>query len=414
MTKHTEERRRELRRVRGVATGMLVVMALVFLATRLVPDPGFWTLLIRAGAEAAMVGGLADWFAVTALFRHPFGVPIPRTALIPRNKDRIGEGLGSFVERHFLEPDEVVRKLRDIDVADRLGAWLVNERNADAVARRVVAAVPFVMGSLEDREVRDFLRRALHEQLRDLDLVPLLGRALAIQVSAEGRQALIDRVVAIAAGFIDEQEERIHRMVTERSVWWLPPAVDRHVAKTIVASVREVLGNLADPTHDARRQLDAAIDSLIDRLRHSPAFRARVAALKDRLLDSSISRDYLSSAWDEVRRAVIADAQAPASNLRRALGAGLRSAGRELLADAELRGHLNHRVEAFVLAFVVPWRVEIGRFIAGVVHRWDSRTISDRIELEVGHDLQYIRINGTVVGALVGCGLHLLTVLVGG
>ncbi|MEO5375227.1 MAG: DUF445 domain-containing protein [Alphaproteobacteria bacterium] len=401
---------RDLRRFRRVATGLLVVMALVFLATRLVPEPGFWTLLLRAGAEAALVGGLADWFAVTALFRHPFGIPIPHTALIPRNKDRIGEGLGSFVERHFLDPMEVARKLHEVDAASRFGAWLARERNADSVARRVTAAVPFVVRSLEDREIRDFLHRAVNQQVHSLDLAPFLGRAVAALTGGEYRQAMIDRAVALATGVLAEHEERIYAMVEERSVWWLPPAVDRHVARAIIGSVQEVLGNLADPRHESRRQLDHAIDTLINDLRRSETFRQHLATVKTRLLESPATREYLAAVWTELRHGLVADAQAPDSRLRRGISGGLRGMGEALLADQTMRERLNGRIQEFVLTAIVPWRGEIGRFIAGVVRRWDGRTISERIELEVGRDLQYIRINGTVVGALVGCALYLVSI----
>lgn len=409
-----QRQRRDLKRTHAVATGLLVTMAVVFLATEMVAEPGFWVRLLRAGTEAALVGGLADWFAVTALFRHPFGIPVPHTALIPRNKDRIGEGLGSFVERHFLDPNEVTRKLRDIDVAWRISVWLSTEEHAGALAKRLVGVVPYLVRSLENPEVREFLRRALREQLESFDLAPFLGGALKVMTEGNHHQDLVDKVIALLSRLLEEHEDRVYAMVVERSSWWIPVSIDQHVASVIVKAVHEVLEKLADPSHEGRARLNRAVAELIDNLLHSQATRDSVAALKEQVLESPTVRQYLAATWDELRRMVIEDAQSPTSHLRRALAGGLGAMGRALLEDAPMRARLNRRIEAFILTSVAPWRAEIGHFIASVVRRWDARTVSDRIEIEIGADLQYIRINGTVVGALVGCLLFLASTLMGG
>ena len=401
--------RRALRRHRLLATGMLLVMAAVFLATRLVEEPGYWVLLIRAGAEAALVGGLADWFAVTALFRHPLGLPIPHTAIVPRNKDRIGEGLGRFVERNFLAPNLVAQKVRSLEIATRLSAWLGTRRNADAAAERIVATLPYILESLEDQEIREFVRQALNQQLRAVNLAPILGKALAVLSESGQHQMLFDKALIIVRKLLLEHEQRIYELVSRRSSWWVPRSIDLRVARAIVAGVHELLDELEAPDHEARERVDRAVAEMIDKLQHSPDYAEKVQSLKDQVLANPVIQEYLSAVWDEVRRLVLADLTAPESTTREAIAGGLQSLGRALGEDRRIQNRVNRSVERFVMKAVVPWRVEIGGFIAEVVRGWDARTVSDRMELAVGRDLQYIRMNGTLVGALVGCLLFVLS-----
>lgn len=407
------QQRQELRRHRMFATGLLLVAVAAFLATWIPSAPGFWILLARAGAEAALVGGLADWFAVTALFRRPLGLPIPHTALIPRNKDRIGVGLGSFVERHFLAPDLVVERLRTIDLAAHGGSWLARPENAAMIADRLTVAVPVLVKSIDDDEVRAFVRRALQEQLRSADLAPILARILTILTESGQHQRLFDQALVIARRLLAENEDRIYEIVGEKSRWWVPKTIDRRLAAALIAGVSDLLADLADPDHDARRRFDRAVQDMIERLSTSPEAAAKVAAIKDQILSSATVEEYLGSVWGQVKRIVLDDAEAPEPRLRAALGRGLRALAGALEADPHMRDRVNRRIEKVVVGIVVPARREIGAFIADVVRRWDAGTVTDRLELEVGRDLQYIRVNGTLVGALVGCALFLIARLAG-
>lgn len=402
-----EGERRRSRRSRLVATALLAVMGVVALATHAVDQPGFWTLLVRAGAEAALVGGLADWFAVTALFRHPFGVPIPHTALIPRNKDRIGVSLGSFVDRHFLDPRELRRKLREIDVAARLSTWMADGHHADALAGHLVAALSQALRSLDQSDMKEVVGHAVDRHLESLDLATFLAKALETLEQANQHHALFDQAMRIAARFLDDNEALIHQKVSEQSAWWLPEKVDRQVARTIIATVRDLIADLSDPGSEVRAKVDVLVGELIANLRTSEPHRAKVAAVKARLLATPMVRNYVGVVWDEVRRMILEDIQSPSSRLRGVLAGGVRSIGQALIDDPTMRARVNRRVEALVVTFVVPLRSEIGTFIAEVVRRWDARTVTERVEMEVGNDLQFIRVNGTVVGALVGCLLYL-------
>lgn len=402
-------KRRALRRQRAVATGLLLMMAAVFTATRMVPDPGFWVLLARAGAEAALVGGLADWFAVTALFRHPLGLPIPHTALIPRKKDQLGAGLAGFVERNFLAPEVVVQKLRSLDLVTVAARWIGHRSNADAVAERLVAVIPVLMNSLRDRELRRLVRKMAEAQIARVDLAPILGALLRLLTEHRQHDLLFDHALKMMHQLLEENRERIDQMVGERSRWWVPRSIDRRVARAIVSGLLEFLAELQVPGHPARKRFDDAVADLIDRLEHSPEMRDAVQRAKEQLLANPVVQDYLGSIWDEARRLILRDATIPESRMRRSLARALSSLGRAVAEDPAMRERLNLRFEALVTRFVVPWRREIGALIIEVVHRWDAETVTKRLELEVGRDLQFIRINGTIVGALVGCALFLLS-----
>ena len=405
----SEDRKRaELRRHRLFATGLLGLAGLGLVAAHLVPADGFWLGLARAGAEAALVGGLADWFAVTALFRRPLGLPIPHTALVPRNKDRIGEGLASFVERNFLAPELVAGKLRSLRLAERLARWLARRRTAEMLADRVIAAAPFALEAVEDRTLRDFVRKALREQLDEVDLAPMLARVLGVLREQGHHERLFDQALRMARRLLAENEQRIYESVSQKTPWWAPRTVDRRIAEAIVAGVIELLDEMGEPGHEARRRLEAALTDLIARLETSEKSREAVAAIKAQILDNPAVQDYLGTLWDAFKRLLLDDVRGSDSRLRRGLVDGLRALGHALAQDAQMQARLDRRIELFAAGAVVPFRAEIGGFIAEVVRSWDAKTVAERLELEVGRDLQYVRINGTVVGALVGCALYVV------
>lgn len=400
--------RKALRRHRLLATGLLVAMAALFAATvRLEGLFGPWTGLVRAAAEAAAIGGLADWFAVTALFRRPLGLPIPHTGLIPRNKDRIGRRLGMFVAGNFLEPSLVHERMRSLGLAARAGGWLADAANARRAADRIAALVPALLRSLDDAALRDQMRRLLSVRLRATDIGPLAAR-LADAVPDREVDRLVDRMIALAREAVVRNEARIHARVAERNAWWMPRAMDRKVARALVEGIHDLLDELADPQHPTRHALQESLAAARRRLRDDPEQGRRLNAVKNRLLRDPQVQVLLGRLWDEVRAALVAGAEAPDSRFRQTLADGLQGFGRRLLQDAALRQALDERAERAVGAVLVPWREEIGAFIADVVKRWDAASTAARIELEVGKDLQFIRINGTVVGALVGAALYLL------
>jgi len=399
--------RRALSRNRAFATGLLCVAAAIFAGTAAVPQPGFWIGLARAGAEAALVGGLADWFAVTALFRHPLGLPFPRTAVIPKNKDRIGEGLGDFVERNFLAPELLAAKLRELAPVARAARWLAEPEHASLFAQRIAETLPALLRSLEDRELRLFVARSFEAQLKEAELAPTLGRIVAMATKSGPLDPLVDRALDAASDLLARHGGRIYAMVAERSHWWIPRTLDRRIAEAIFDGIADLIGELRDPASEARHALRADLERLADGLVHSLDWRRRVAEFKDRLLEQEEVQVWLTSVWDGLRAIVLDDLESPDSRTRAALAQGLASLGLSLGRDEGMQARLHEGLEHVALA-VVPWRGRIAALIAEVVRGWDARTMAARIELAIGSDLQYIRMNGTLVGAAVGCLLYLI------
>lgn len=398
-----------LRRHRSFATALLVVMGLIYLAATWSGAGGFWIDLLRAGTEAALVGGLADWFAVTALFRHPLGLPIPHTAVIPRNKDRIGQGLGAFIERHFLEPRLVAARLRAAGISRRLGRWLVGRSNAELVSDRLVVVLSFAFRSLNDQQVGHLLQVMLHRRLAETELAPVLATLLELLRRQGLHQELFDSMVEAVRGYVLLHSRQIGDLVEERSEWWVPRRVDRRVAKAITEGLVDYLDGLRHRDHDARVKFDETVDRLIHDLRHDPGYRARVNALRDRLLETPEVRDYVTGLWQALRGGLEAELAEPHSRLRQGLSGLLRSLGAAVAEDTAMQARMDARIEEVVLALMEPWRKGAGQFVADVVRGWDARTVADRVELAVGRDLQFIRVNGTLVGAVVGCLIFLLT-----
>ncbi|HEV2550775.1 MAG TPA: DUF445 domain-containing protein [Stellaceae bacterium] len=404
----TEQQRRALRRNRLLATGLLVLAAALFFATWFVPEPGFWILLLRAGSEAAVVGGLADWFAVTALFRHPLGLPIPHTAILPRSKDRIGAGLGDFVERNFLAPEIIAERLRSLELSRRFARWLAAPENAGLAANQLAGTLPYIVRSLGDPTLQEFVARSFGDQLREMDLAPVLGRLLTLFTASEHYDVLFDRALEAARRMLALNADRVYDAVDERSRWWIPKAVNRRIARALVEGIEEVLFELQHPASEGRAQLRDNIESMATSLIASPERRERFNAAKNSLLEHPDVQAWLIGVWDELRRIVLEDLEAPRSRTREAIDTALRSLGETLGRDPEMQGRLDGLIEHAALA-LVPWRGQLGALIAEVVRGWDARTVTRRLELAIGSDLQYIRMNGTLVGACVGCALYLIS-----
>jgi uncharacterized membrane-anchored protein YjiN (DUF445 family) len=406
------EQRRSLRRHRTVATSLLVVMGVAYFAAVKSGLSGFWMDLLRAGTEAALVGGLADWFAVTALFRRPLGLPIPHTAVIPNSKDRIGLGLGSFIERHFLEPELVAARLRALGVSRRLGAWLADRRNADVVGDRLALLASFFLRSFNDQALQRLMQMTLRRQLREIELAPALATMLSVMRRNGAHHQFLDHLLRAVRTYIFVHEDQILAIVEQRSRWWVPRRIDRKVAKEIADGLIAYLDDLGKRDHDARATFDAAIERLVSDLRSDPVMRAQVNALRDRFLGAPEVNAYFQTLWQDMRVLLEQQLAEPNSRLRQALSGILRSIGSAIADDPALQARVDQRFEEAIQTLIVPWRKEIGRFVADVVKSWETRTIVDRVELAVGKDLQYIRLNGTLVGAAVGCAIFALTQLV--
>lgn len=383
----------------------------IFVGTSIATESNFWISLIRSAAEAGVIGGLADWFAVTALFRHPLGLPIPHTAIVPRNKGRIAEGLGAFLERHFLTDELVMAKLRGLDGASHLATWFANPERAARLADRLVRVLPYVTTALDDEELRAFTARSLGLRLRDIDVAPLLGLALRLLTAGGYHAAVLDRGLTMARDFLERNGGELEQAAAEgtRRRWWIPSAVNKRIARAIIKGLGELLEELEKADSGMRQRLLSAVSTLAAELTASPEHREKIEAAKRDLLDRPEIQALLGSAWDQARDLLLSDLASETSHVREGIASIFTSLGRSLLANDGMRARLNASIENFVLR-LLPWRRELARFVADVVHRWDEKVLVQRMELALGADLQYVRFTGTLVGATIGCLLFLVTV----
>jgi uncharacterized membrane-anchored protein YjiN (DUF445 family) len=398
-----------LRRNRLLATGLLALMIVIAAATHIEPSPGWLVQLVRAGAEAGIIGGLADWFAITVLFRHPFGIPIPHTAILPRNKDRIGRSLGSFVERNFLVPEVILPKFRQADLTGKIGAWLALPQTAPMVADWIITVLKRLLAAGHSARINELIQHTVGQQLRTVDLAPLLGRAIEILTTSKESDVLFEKAVEIAESWIAANRTQLDEMVEQRRPWWIPRTIDRRIAAAIVDGTLELLGHLRQRDSEVRLRFRTALASLADDLMTSAEQRDKIKRLKNLLLDDTEVKAWIASTWDGLSHRLMLELSDPQSNARAAFHSAVLAIAYSMQQDAFIRTRIDAVLERFVTQ-LFQWRGEIGLLIAEVVHNWDARTVSDRLELVLGSDLQYVRINGTIVGALVGCAIHLLSV----
>jgi uncharacterized membrane-anchored protein YjiN (DUF445 family) len=400
------------KRQRVFASGLLLLAALLFGASFLDREPGFWTLLLRSITEASLVGGIADWFAVVALFERPLGLPIPHTGVIPRNKDRIATGLSRFVETHFLEPAIITTRLRNADLSMLTARWLADVENAALLADRATQAMAAVVASIPEAELRAFVRRAALRGVSRLDLATLLSLTLQVVYETGRHQELFENAVARARRWVAEHPGRIYALVQERTAWWVPKSIDRGLSRALADQALQLLDELAKPECEARNDFDSLVAGLIENLRDSPRYRERIEAIKRDLVSSGRVESSLDAAADELRRLALEDMAERRSSIRDSIANAVQAFGRRLSDDEGSRRRLERRLIWFARSILLPWRHNIGRFIADVMRGWEARTLAERLEQAVGRDLQYIRINGTLVGGIVGGVLFLLTRLV--
>ncbi len=409
-----EAKQLQLDRMKRRATGLLVAMSIVFLVTLALESRHPWLGYVRATAEAAMVGGLADWFAITALFRHPLNIPIPHTAIIPSRKDRIGRTLGSFVQHNFLSPEVLGPRLLALQPSRRAAEWLRRPEHARSLSRHAAAALRSATEVVRDEDVHGLLERSVIEPLRQRSIAPVLAKGLVLLTAGDRHQQLLDRVIGGLAGLLMENEGFIRARIHEESPWWVPGFVDERVHLRVVAGIQRTLLEVStDPFHPLRRQFDELLTEWIVRLQESPEAIARADAMKQQLFDHPTSKGLSASLWTEVKRALDRQAEPTAENTPGALERGLITLAENALEDEALLGKLDGWIVEAVLPVVEQHRHEVGGLIEHTVRSWDPEETSRRLELAVGRDLQFVRINGTLVGGLVGLLLYTVSRVAG-
>ena len=398
-----QERRRSLRVMKGVALGALVFMAVLFVVAFVTQERYPAMSYVRAAAEGGMVGALADWFAVTALFRHPLGIPIPHTAIIPKRKDEIGRSLGEFIETNFLAGEVVRTKLESTAIAATAGAWLSDPKNAETVSREASAMATGILGALSDDEVQDLISDLAREHLLTPEWAPTIGGWLERVVDAGAHHGAVDLAIDSIATWLNSNRDAFSGLVSRRLPSWVPSVAMRLVDDTVYnEAVKFVAAVQADPEHPARHAIDGYLGRLGENLQHDPATIARLEEAKSAVFDSPRVRELAAQTWNTAKAGLLRSLADPGSALRRRVVAALGEVGERLSTDAALQHRVDTRIADAAVFLVDRYRHDIASIITDTVEKWDPAETTEKIELLVGRDLQYIRLNGTIVGALAG------------
>jgi uncharacterized membrane-anchored protein YjiN (DUF445 family) len=398
---------RGLRRMKVLATSLLVLAAIIFVTARVADPDVAWVGYVRAAAEAAMVGALADWFAVTALFRHPLGIPVPHTAIIPTRKDQLGQSLGRFVEDNFLDPRLLAGRLADARLAARAAEWLGEPANARLVGDQAAAVVRGVTGVLDDDLVQEGIEQAIERRLEQVELGPVTARILDFAVDGDHHQQAFESTLVGVGRFLNEHRATFRSRLTKESPWWVPETVDDRIFEKIYGAMNRFIDDVGrDRDHPLRHDLDQRLRDLAERLRTDPELQARAEDLRREAMNHPEVRDWIANLWSRIKDELIDAAENPDSELRRRLEQSVVEAGRALERDPLLQRRVDDWLISAVTYLGDQFRGEAAELISSTVQRWDATDTSRRIEVQVGRDLQFIRINGTIVGGLAGLVIH--------
>lgn len=396
------------RGMRIIATGMLVAMAAIFLIANNYDEA--WPALgfVKAFAEAAMVGGLADWFAVTALFRHPLGLPIPHTAIIPRNKDRIGDTLALFLKDNFLTPSVVARRMRRFDVAGAVGRFLTEPPGEGRLRRGASGLIANILEALDQERLGGMVKSAVANRLRAMEVSPLLGQSLGAAITDDRHIPVLDAVIGWASRTLDANEDLIRTMVHDRSGWVVRFAgLDATLSDKIIDALRKLTIDMAvDVDHPLRLKAEEALAMLAWDLQYDEAMRAKVEAAKNEIIANRAVGDWIDGLWEKTRAGLLKAARDPDATMAGGVGEAIRTLGVTLQQEERLKVTINQFARRAVVGAVADYGSGIVTLVSDTIRSWDARTVTDRLEGAVGRDLQYIRINGTLVGGLVGLLIH--------
>ena len=405
-----EEREQRLSRMKRIPLWLLLVMAGLFVVT--LNRPETWMAWVHAFAEAGMVGALADWFAVVALFRHPLGIPIPHTAIIPNRKDELGETMARFVADHFLEPEVVRSKLKSVNLASYAVNWLQSEKGRASVADLGTAVLRWALGALSETRVRKFLSRLGKRQLKDVSLAPFLGHTVEWLVRDGRHQQLLTQMLRYAIVVLHDNRESIRERVQQESPWWIPGFVDDRILAQMLQRIETQLFEMTlDAEHPMREQFTGWLERLAHNLKTSPEHRQLGEDFKQKILENNALQDYLYGLWRELAGRLEKDLDHPHSAVRQKINDWLNGISLELEQDKDMQTWINDWLSDAIVVIVDRNREQISTLISDTVQSWDGEDTSRRVELAIGRDLQFIRINGTLVGGLVGLLIHAISLL---
>jgi uncharacterized membrane-anchored protein YjiN (DUF445 family) len=407
-------KRRNLARMKRRASGLLLLATALWIVSEMFVARYPWLAYVRATAEASMIGGVADWFAVTALFRHPLGIPIPHTAIVAARKDQIGRSLGNFVSRHFLSRDVLAARLASLHVSKHLADWLAVPENSRTLAHHTATALASGARMLADDDVQELIDRVLVERIRSTEVAPILGQMLSLLTAGDRHQELLDEAIGLLARTVDQNQELIRDRIEAESPWWVPGMVDDRIHRKIVTGLDNTLADVRDdPNHPLRRRFDEALANFVRKLNESPEVRARAERIKLEILDAAAVRRFSSSIWEDAKGALFRYADAPNAFAPSAIERGLVSLGEAVSRDEALLARVDALIADVAGHLVDRYQGEVAELIAQTVTSWDPEVTSDRVELAIGKDLQFIRINGTIVGGLVGLAIYVFSRFIG-
>jgi uncharacterized membrane-anchored protein YjiN (DUF445 family) len=409
-----QERRRQLATSKRRATSLLAAVSVVFVVVSIWGGDSTWAEYLQATAAASMVGGLADWFAVTALFRHPLGLPIPHTAIVVERKDQFAATLGEFIQESFLTPDAIVGRLRGAGVVGRLADWLAEPANASRVAAEAAEVVVAVADLLRDDDVHRAIEGVVRNRVEVVPLAPLAGQALRFATRQGRHDGVLDRALGGLRRYIEDHRDDLRARLGKKSKWWIPGAVDNKVFDRVLDGFCSALAEIeGDRHHELRRELNLRLARLASELETSPELRERGECIKHDLLAQPELQRWVADLWADAKDTLRAEAANPGSKLRVRVAEGIVAAGRKLQADPVLAARVEAGLETLVTYVVEHFRGEIAGLVGSTIERWDAEETASRLELLLGPDLQYVRINGTVVGGAAGLVLHALADLLG-
>lgn len=398
-----QQRVAELRHMQRLATGLLVAVTFIFLIATYFRELGPWVGFVRAFAEAAMIGALADWFAVTALFRHPLGIPIPHTAIVPQRKDRIAESFGRFIERNFLDPEKIVARVRKQDVAGRLARWLRQPERSAQVADLAAESLTALLKVANDDEVGALIQRTLSERVAAVPATPVIARLLGAVVGEHRQRDILLQLARVATQWVEANQEAIRKRIAGELPAWAPRIVDQKIYERLLDGARKTLAELSEnPEHPLYAQFTLTLDRWIVDLQYDPEVRARGEELKQELLAHPMLREVAGNLWQDMKAGLLAQSATPDSALRLSIRRGLAHLGDVLEQDPEWRERVDSWAEDLSRYVVGRYGRSAGEFVTQTVRGWEAEEVTRKIELQFGRDLQYIRINGTIVGGLAG------------
>ncbi len=401
-----------LKKTKLLATGLFLVMVLFFIISTIFENKFFFLAYVKAFSEAAMVGALADWFAVVALFRYPLGLKIPHTAIIPKNKDRIGENLAQFVREEFLTENVISPKIEKLNASSIIAEKLSDEIFVSRIINNISSYIPEFIQKLEDSDVKLFLQENIIEKIKKINLSSSLGSILEFVFSNGKDKLIIDEIINITIGLLNNNEDKIKELIKKESPWWIPSFIDNSVYKKLVVRIREYLEELKyNENSENREKILSKVNKVINDLKSSTEFHKKSEEIKQKIFSDETITDILSKLISDLKRKVLEDLKKENSFIKDKSAEFILSLGVSFAKDDALKTKLNKWIKDFSVNVLVSNAASIGSVISDTFKSWDADEVSDKLENQVGKDLQFIRINGTIIGGIVGLVIYFISAL---